>query len=209
MTLHAGRLALSAALWSTAFAARTPSGSHRYPPAKAKKPMCRSRPRTETHQKRSLRDCRPRPARPRLSLRAAPPLPQSQPPGRAAQALGRGGGHGEDRRMGRRLAPLVLLLCLFWGGQERLPGAEAARRRGPTVTAKVTVALRGGARVREGYRPLPFPTSLPPAAEAKKLTSGDRRCFASTVSKAFFSPLALFLCLFLIHELWDFVQNPA
>lgn len=84
--------------------------------------------------------------RPRFSLRAAPPLPQCQPRGRAAQALDR---RGEDWRMGR-LAPRLLFLCLFWGAWERLPGAEAVRKRGPTVTAKVTIALKRGARVQEG-----------------------------------------------------------
>uniref|UniRef100_A0A8C6VG14 Peptidyl-prolyl cis-trans isomerase n=1 Tax=Naja naja TaxID=35670 RepID=A0A8C6VG14_NAJNA len=45
-----------------------------------------------------------------------------------------------------RLAIRLLLLCLFWGAWERLPGAEAVRKRGPTVTAKVFFDIQIGDR---------------------------------------------------------------
>ncbi|XP_013911453.1 PREDICTED: peptidyl-prolyl cis-trans isomerase C [Thamnophis sirtalis] len=45
-----------------------------------------------------------------------------------------------------RLAPRLLLLCLFWGAWERVPGAETVRKRGPTVTAKVFFDIQIGDR---------------------------------------------------------------
>ncbi|XP_025021800.1 peptidyl-prolyl cis-trans isomerase C isoform X1 [Python bivittatus] len=45
-----------------------------------------------------------------------------------------------------RLAARSLLLCLLWGVWGRLPRAEAARRRGPTVNAKVFFDIQIGDR---------------------------------------------------------------